>query len=113
MGARDSRATTAAPDPSCQLKLDAATVSTSTRRDTLTPDWNESLTPATPLPTAGRLMSQAMPWSITLSDVDPRGSDDTICELHPQFSAAAFTAGKVKLSAPQCPSLTITLSCGL
>jgi hypothetical protein len=110
----DARATNAPPDPICQLKLGTTVaISTSTKRDTLAPEWNESITPTTPPLTASRLMSQAMPWSIALSDDDPRGPDDTICEVNPQFSAAAFTTGRVRLNAPQCPSLTISLSCGL
>jgi hypothetical protein len=102
----------APPDPFCQLKLDGSTtVMTSTKKDMLMPMWNESITPTTP-PTANRLMSQSNPWSISLYDDDSSVSD-LICQLNPQFSAAAFSAGTVMLSGALCPSVTINLSCAL
>lgn len=87
-------------------------VVTSTKMNTLAPVWNESITPASPALPASRLMSQAMPWSINLFDEDT-SADDTICQLSPQLSGAAFTAGTVTLTGPLCPKLVVNLSCAL
>ena len=100
----------APPDPVCELKLDSSITMTSAKMNTVTPTWNESITPNAPPLTASRLMSQAMPWSIVLYDEDS-GGDDTICQLNPQLSVANFTAGTATFAGPLCPSVTITLTC--
>jgi hypothetical protein len=100
------------PDPSCQLSFGLWTsdASTSVLMNTLTPSWNESITP-TPL-TAGQLMSQAMPWSITVSDDDERVTSDLACKVTPELTAAEFTAGEVTFTnVESCTKLSVHLTC--
>lgn len=100
------------PDPTCRLSfgLLTADASTSVLMNTLTPTWNESITP-TPL-TAGQLMSQAMPWSITVSDDDDRMTSDPACTVTPQLTAADFAAADVTFTNVQsCTKLSVHLTC--
>jgi hypothetical protein len=100
------------PDPTCRLSnvLWTADASTAVLMNTLTPAWNESITP-TPL-TAGELMSQAMPWSITVSDDDERISSDLVCKVTPQLTTADFAAGDVTFTNVQsCTKLSVHLIC--
>ena len=102
------------PDPICELSLGAAgaEASTSVIMNTTTPKWDESITPPlTPL-TAARLMSQAMPWSISVSDDDDRLSSELVCRLTPQLTSANFAASEVTFPSTQgCTSLHIHLMC--
>lgn len=102
------------PDPICQLSqgVGGADASTSVIMNTTTPTWDESITPlATPF-TAARLMSQAIPWSISVSDDDDRMSSDLVCQLTPELTSADFAATEVTFSSTdRCISLHIHLMC--
>jgi hypothetical protein len=100
------------PDPTCQLSFGfrATDASTTVLMNTLTPTWNESITP-TPL-TAQELMSQAMPWSITVSDDDESITSDVACKVTPELTAAEFAAGAITFTNVQsCTKLTVHLTC--
>lgn len=101
------------PDPACQLDVDGEGVvaSTSILADTITPRWNESITPTT-RPTAAQLMSQATPWSISVVDDDGRDGTELVCRVSPQLTATDFVSTDVTfINVDSCTTLNIHLVC--
>jgi hypothetical protein len=100
------------PDPFCQFTLNGiAQVATATITNTLTPVWDETISPGNLNVTANFLTSQR--WGIGVVDDDGGMQVDTpICAVAPDLTAADFTAGTVVFPAAQgCLSLTIQLVC--
>jgi hypothetical protein len=102
----------ALPDPDCELWLgQSAVANTSVLSNTLTPGWNESVTPPGGV-TASRLSSQSNPWSIRLLDDDGNQGSDPICTVTPSLIPSEFAAGTVTYrNIGSCTSVTITLEC--
>ena len=105
-----------APDPFCAFQLDGATqVTTAVQMDTLTPMWNESITPmgnGTRI-TPNFLVAEAGNWSVFVGDDDGGPARfENVCEVFPTLTAASFTAGTVSFANVQsCANLTIQLVC--
>ena len=93
---------TTAPDPQCAFWLGNAVASeTSVLSNTLTPNWNESITPGARF-SPSLLSSQVTPWSIRVTDDDPPAGAETICSVSPALEAAAFASGSATFSAGSC-----------
>jgi hypothetical protein len=102
----------AAPDPQCAFWLgNSSAAETSVLSNTFMPMWDESITPTSRF-TASLLMSQAMPWSIRVTDDDSPNGDELICSVSPALDAAVFSSG-LGTFAPtgSCLSLQIGLEC--
>lgn len=102
------------PDPYCQFTLDGASLArTTTLLNTLTPMWNQSITPTSMDITEDILVSQAGRWQVGVVDEDLGVMPaDPVCAAVPRLTPANFAAGMVALPAtPNCTSLTIQLVC--
>jgi hypothetical protein len=102
------------PDPYCQFTLDGvAQAKTMTILNTLTPVWNQAITPMNMDVTESNLISQAGHWQVGVIDEDVGAvTVDPVCATAPHLTAADFVAGTVVLpSTPTCTNLTIQLVC--
>ena len=98
----------------CEFQLDkVGQADTGVLTDTLSPMWNQSITPTNTNITPNFLISQAGNWSIFVGD-DDGGLQrfENVCTVFPMLTAANFTTGIVKFANVQsCTSLTIQLVC--
>jgi hypothetical protein len=102
----------ALPDPFCQfVRNGSAEAETTTLANTLEPVWNQSVGPTNVRVTQNFLVSRA--WEIAVID-DDMGvtTNDLVCSVAPQLTAADFAAATVELPPTQrCTGLTIKLVC--
>ena len=84
---------------------------TTTKTDTLSPMWNESLTGGATL-RARDLLAGGESWLLWVGDEDNNSLADTVCEITDPMSPTAFAAGGfTRTNLDGCAALTIKLTC--
>lgn len=113
----------ALPDPFVQFEMPPVPASgnpqpggvtgdTTTKMDTLSPLWNESiLQPGTPV-RARDLLAGGKPWLLWVGDEDDKLSADLVCQIMSPMDPTAFAAGGItRKNLGSCVSLSIKLTC--
>jgi hypothetical protein len=105
--------TSALPDVFCELKVDSRSRSTSIDGDSLTPEWNDNVTPLGGELTSALLMSPENRWSVTITDQDnSMSSAETICSVTPRVTGADLLSGELTFSdVDSCTELVIGFTC--
>jgi hypothetical protein len=105
--------TSALPDVFCELKVDSRSRSTSIDGDSLTPEWNDNVTPLGGELTSSLLMSPENRWSVTITDQDnSMSSAETICSVTPRVTGADLLSGELTFSdVDSCTELVIGFNC--
>lgn len=114
------------PDAICRSTSGGETVASQAAPDTLSPTWNESITPRSNSGSGGgedgvsasNLMSgsganSSGRWSVAVVDEDSSPTlSDQVCAVTPRLTEADFLAGSVTFPATgRCLSLTLRLTC--
>ena len=113
----------ALPDPFVQFEMPpiprsgnpppgGVTGDTTTKMDTLSPVWNESiLQPGTSVQ-ARDLLAGGKSWLLWVGDEDEKLSADLVCQIMSPMDPAAFAAGGItRTNLDSCLSLSIKLTC--
>ena len=105
----------ALPDVFCELKVDSRSRMTSIDGDSLTPEWNDSVTPLGGELTSSLFMSPENRWSVTISESirdNATSSAETICSVSPRVTGADLQAGEITFSnVDSCTALVIGFAC--
>ena len=101
------------PDPVVQLEVprDNFIGRASTLKDTIVPEWDESLQTILPSVLASSLLPGADPWMLWVGDEDAGTGAELMCEID-TLSAADFSAGGfTRTHVGSCSALTVRLTC--
>jgi hypothetical protein len=85
---------------------------TTTKMDTLSPVWNESiLQPGTSVQ-ARDLLAGGKSWLLSVGDEDDKPDAELVCQITSPMNPAAFAAGGItRTNLDSCLSLSIKLTC--